>query len=81
MLTSVSVLLLDYRVKSIDAVPGETMGQSNKLQLWGWLLFVLSAVFFIASSVRSGDLLGLAGALLFFVACFVFLVPFLKAKS
>ena len=60
---------------------GEAMKEEQKYQLLGWVLFVLSAVFFIASSVRSGDMLGLAGALLFFVACFVFLVPFFRAKS
>lgn len=46
-----------------------------RYQLWGWILFVFSALFFIATSLRAGDLLGLAGGLLFLLACFVFLVP------
>ena len=53
------------------------MSQSvqHRFQLWGWILFIFSALFFIATSLRAGDLLGLAGGLLFLVACFVFLVP------
>ena len=44
-------------------------------QLWGWILFIVSALFFIATSLRAGDPLGLLGGLFFLVACFVFLVP------
>ena len=47
----------------------------HRLQLWGWILFIFSALFFIASSIRAGDPLSLLGGLLFLVACFVFLVP------
>ena len=53
------------------------MSQSiqHRFQLWGWILFVFSALCFVASSIRAGDPLSLAGGLLFLVACFVFLVP------
>jgi len=44
-------------------------------QLWGWILFIFSALCFIATSLRAGDLPGLAGGMLFLAACFVFLVP------
>ena len=47
-----------------------------KLQILGWILFIVSACAFIASSLKSGDLLALAGGLFFLVACFVFLVPY-----
>jgi hypothetical protein len=43
--------------------------------LAGWLLFMVSAGFFIAASLRSGDPLGLAGAVFFLLACFFFLPP------
>lgn len=36
----------------------------------GWLLFIASALFCIAAAWRAGDLLALAGAVLFLVACF-----------
>ena len=55
-------------------------GTEEKFNLSGWVLFVFSALFFIAASLRAGDLLGLFGALLFLIACFVFLVPFVKRR-
>ena len=61
-------------------MPERDGGSDKKFQVCGWLLFVLSAVFFIAASIRSGDVVGLIGGLLFFVACFVFLIPFLPEK-
>ena len=47
----------------------------NRFQLLGWVLFVFSALFFISSSLRTGDLVSLIGGLLFLFACFVFLIP------
>jgi len=53
-----------------------------KFQLWGWILFIVCAFIFIASSIRAGDGLMLVGSLFFLVACFLFLVPLLpKLKS
>jgi hypothetical protein len=43
--------------------------------LLGWSLFVVSALFFTAASLRAGDGLALSGSLFFLVACFVFLFP------
>ena len=53
------------------------MSQSlhHRFQLWGWILFIFSAVFFMLSSIRAGDPISLIGGLLFLLACFVFLVP------
>lgn len=53
----------------------------QKCQIAGWILFIISACAFIASSLRSGDLLGLIGGLFFLVACFVFLVPYWTARA
>ena len=53
-----------------------------KFQLWGWILFIVCALIFIASSIRMNDGLMLAGSLCFLVACFLFLLPLLpKFKS
>jgi hypothetical protein len=53
-----------------------------KFQLWGWILFIVCALIFIASSIRVGDGLMLVGSLFFLVACFLFLAPLLpKLKS
>jgi len=52
-----------------------TSTNQNRFQLLGWVLFVFSALFFISSSLRAGDLVSLIGGLLFLFACFVFLIP------
>ena len=44
-------------------------------ELTGWILFTASACFFIAASLRSGDVQSLIGSLLFLVACFYFMAP------
>ena len=49
--------------------------QKIRYQLYGWILFVLCAVFFIASSLKNGDYLGLAASIIFLIACFVFIIP------
>ena len=53
----------------------------RRAHLLGWSLFVVSALLFIASSLRSGDLLGLGGGVFFLVACFAFLLPLLRGRS
>ena len=54
-----------------------TQTTQYRFQLWGWILFIASAIFFMATSLRAGDPLGLIGGALFLVACFVFLAPLL----
>lgn len=41
-----------------------------------WVLFLFSAIFFVVSALRSGDMPALIGALLFLSACVVFLVTY-----
>jgi hypothetical protein len=56
--------------------------KEHRINLAGWVLFVISALFFIATSLRAGDTLGLLGSLFFLVACFVFLLPYaLRARA
>lgn len=61
-----------------------TQHAHHRHQLWGWILFISSAVFFMAASIRADGPVSLIGGILFFVACFFFLVPLLieiKAKT
>jgi len=44
-------------------------------QLWGWILFMVCAAFFIAASIKNHDALTLAGSIIFLIACVVFLIP------
>ena len=53
----------------------------TRSQLAGWLLFVVCALFFIASSVHNRDILTFIGSVIFLVACIVFIVPVLRASK
>jgi uncharacterized membrane protein YhhN len=53
------------------------MKRKDRYHLVGWGLFLISAVFFIASGVRHRDILTLTGSIAFFIACIVFLIPLL----
>lgn len=48
--------------------------QRQQLERIGWILFVLSALLYIAASIESGSLLSLAGSLVFLIACAFFLM-------
>ena len=50
----------------------------RKLQMWGWLLFTVSACFFVLSSLQTRNWTGLAGGLFFLIACIVFMVSYLR---
>jgi hypothetical protein len=54
------------------------MERHKKYQLLGWWLFVFCAVLFIASSLKNGDRLALAGSIIFLAACIVFMIPLLR---
>ncbi len=47
----------------------------------GWMLFVVSAAFFMASSIRAGDVVGLIGGVFFLLACAAFLVPYFGPRG
>lgn len=49
------------------------MSSDKKVELGGWILFVLSAVFYGISNLNSGQLVSLAGSVTFIVACAVFI--------
>lgn len=57
-------------------MPGPKLFSEKKCQIWGWLLFIVSALFYGAAAIRAGDLLAILGSLAFLIACFVFLIPF-----
>jgi len=66
------------RMPERQGIPGRSM------QGWilaGWGLFIVSALFFIASSWLAGDTLALFGGIFFLAACLVFLVPVIANRS
>ncbi len=62
-------------------VPNKGAGRGKKYDLWGWLLFVISALFFIAFSIRNGDAIGPLGGVFFILACVVFLDSYVEGES
>lgn len=54
--------------------------RGKKLQVLGWTLFIVCSFFYMASSIRNDDMIGLGGGIFFFLACLVFLVPILAGK-
>jgi len=53
-------------------------GRESKFQLWGWILFMVCAFFFIAQSIVNGSALGLVASIIFLVACVVFIIPLVQ---
>jgi hypothetical protein len=46
----------------------------DRFERWGWLLFLLCALAFVAAGLRDGDVLVTAGSVAFLVACVLFLL-------
>ena len=57
-------------------MPRGSRRRDETLELWGWILFVVSALFFVVAGIRSEDIVGLLGGVFFFIACVVFLAAF-----
>ena len=49
------------------------------LNFIGWILFVISSLCFIVSSI--GNFWAMGGSIFFFLACIVFLIPYFKKKT
>ena len=50
----------------------------DRRELWGWLLFLLCSVLFLAAALRDGDLLLGVASLVFLAACVLFIVAYPK---
>ena len=48
----------------------------GRVNLCGWILFVISALWFIVASLRAGDTVYLLGSIFFLFGCVVFLIPY-----
>jgi hypothetical protein len=62
-------------------VPDNSPKKRGGYDLWGWLLFVISALFFMASSIRAGDVVGLLGGIFFLIACGAFLASYVGVRK
>ena len=57
------------------------IGQEIKYQLSGWILFIICAIFFIASGLKNHDILTFIGGVIFLIACIVFLIPLVRPNK
>ncbi len=57
------------------------IGLEMKCQLTGWILFVICALFFIASGLKNHDPLTFIGSVIFLIACIVFLIPLTRPNQ
>ena len=55
------------------------MMRNRRLQLCGWVLFLLCGLLFIAESVRTYSMLLIFGSLLFLVGCILCMIPLLES--
>lgn len=52
-----------------------------RLQFYGWILFIVCALLFIAESVIKRELLLLSASLLFFLGCLCFIIPLIESMQ
>jgi hypothetical protein len=52
---------------------------NNKINILGWILFIVSAICFMISSI--GNFWGMFGSVFFLMACMVFLIPFFRKNK
>ena len=52
--------------------------QEVKFNLLGWILFLVCAVLFVASSIKNHDIIALTASIVFLIACVVFMIPLLR---
>ena len=53
--------------------------KNRRIELIGWLLFVVSALGFCIASI--GSFWGMFGSIFFLLACIIFLIPFFKKNE
>jgi hypothetical protein len=54
---------------------GEQRKSESLYQVCGWILFIICAGFFIASSIKNRDNLALVASIIFLAACLIFIIP------
>jgi len=57
------------------------IGQEIRYQLLGWILFIICAIFYIASGLKNHDILTFIGSGIFLIACVVFLIPLVRPNK
>lgn len=56
--------------------PEDSGDMGDRRQWWGWVLFLVSAIIFVAVGIRDRDMLLVTGSAAFLAACVLFLWAF-----
>ena len=64
-----------YKAAAQPSSGFDRFSREEKYHLFGWSMFVLCSIFYIIAAIEGESLTSLIGGLLFFFACFVFLIP------
>jgi hypothetical protein len=56
----------------------ERVRKKIRLQLYGWILFIVCALLFVIESAIKRDLIFMIASLLFLLGCFFFVVPVIQ---
>jgi len=72
--------LNEIKKESVEKQIEQQIEQTKKSHQIGWGLFIFCSLFFLMAGIRAKDLYTVIGSLLFFIACFFFLVPMFRKK-
>lgn len=53
----------------------------RRLEMLGWILFVICALLYLYGGIVAGDPLVISGSMVFLLACFIFIYATLKSKK
>ena len=55
-------------------------GRERRFHGCGWTFFLMSSIAYMTTSFMAGDMVGLLGGFLFFLACVCFIIPLFSTK-
>ena len=53
----------------------------KRLELYGWLLFLVGIAIWMTQAVLAGDILGMLGGVAWSVGCFLFILAYVLRKN
>ena len=72
--------MYEIEKESVEQQKERQIEQTKRSHQIGWGLFIVCSLFFLLAGIRARDLYTVIGSLLFFIACFFFLVPMFRNK-
>ena len=63
--------------RKIQFVGWSGLSRQEKYDLVGWILFIMSSLFYLVAAIEWESLTSILGSLFFLVACFAFVIPML----